>query len=100
MIRHIVLCRFAETTPEGEIAGIWAALEGLKAVVPGMVSASFGSNVSPEGLNRGFTHAFTMDFEDTAARDAYLEHSDHKAAGARLVAACEGGVEGLVVVDV
>ena len=55
--------------------------------------------MSPEGLGRGFTHAFTCDFEDAAARDAYLAHPAHKAAGQRLVAATREGVAGLLVLD-
>ena len=41
-----------------------------------------------------------MDFSDAAARDAYLIHPDHKAAGAKLVAALEGGRDGLMVFDI
>jgi hypothetical protein len=40
-----------------------------------------------------------MDFVDEAARDTYLDHPDHKAAGARLVGALEGGRDGLIVFD-
>ncbi|MEM9851851.1 MAG: Dabb family protein, partial [Pseudomonadota bacterium] len=98
MIRHIVLCRFSEATSEAEIAGIWAALAALRDVVPGIVEMRFGRDVSVEGLARGATHAFTVDFESVAARDGYLEHPAHRAAGERLVAAVEGGLDGLVVV--
>ena len=99
MIRHIVLCRFRADVSESEIAEIWAGLEALKDVIPGMIAASFGANVSPEGLARGYGHAFTMDFENETVRDAYLEHPAHKAAGARLVGALDGGVDGLCVLD-
>lgn len=99
MIRHIVLCRFAEGTSEEEIAGIWAELAALRDVVPGILEMRFGADVSVEGLARGATHAFSVDFESVAARDGYLEHPAHRAAGRRLVAAVERGVEGLVVVD-
>ena len=40
-----------------------------------------------------------MDFRDAAARDAYLVHPDHQKAGARLVGALAGGVDGLIVFD-
>ena len=40
-----------------------------------------------------------MDLADAAARDRYLVDPAHKAAGARLVAALEGGATGLVVFD-
>lgn len=90
-----MLCKFRADVSEAEIAAIWAALEAVREAVPGMVRASFGANVSPEGMARGYGHGFVMDFEDAAARDAYLVAPEHKAAGARLVAACEGGVEGV-----
>jgi hypothetical protein len=99
-IRHIVLVRFRSDLTEGEIEGAFAQLAALKDVVPGMVDCHAGANVSPEGLARGFTHAFTMDFADAAARDAYLPHPDHKAAGARLRAAAAGGRDGLLVIDI
>ena len=99
MIRHIVLARFRDTTPESEIAAILAELDALRAHLPGMLNFHGGANVSPEGLARGYSHAFTVDFADAAARDAYLADPAHKAAGGRLVAACEGGVAGILVVD-
>eukprot|EP01037_Dinobryon_pediforme_P002519 gene2519-2558_t len=58
-----------------------AALEG---VVPGMMKFHAGEDCSPEQLNRGYLHGFSIDFRDEVARDAYLVHPDHKAAGARL----------------
>ena len=99
MIRHIVLARLRDTTPEAEIAAILAELDALRAHLPGMLNFHGGANVSPEGLARGYSHAFTVDFADAAARDAYLADPAHKAAGGRLVAACEGGVAGILVVD-
>ncbi len=100
MIRHIVLLRFRADVPDTERTAIYADLAGLKAVVPGYLAISYGPNVSPEGLHQGYTEAFAIDFIDEAARDAYLVHPDHKAAGSRLVAALEGGREGLIVFDI
>ena len=100
MIQHVVLCRFRAEVSDAERDEIWQDLGALKGVVPGLVAASFGENVSPEGLARGYDHGFVMTFEDAAARDAYLEHPDHKKAGARLVAALDGGLDGICVVDI
>lgn len=98
-IRHIVLVKFRADVPESErqdIYGQLAALLGHLAIT----AMSFGPNVSPEGLHQGFTDGFTMDFPDVAARDAYLADAAHQAAGARLVAALDGGVAGLLVFDI
>ncbi len=100
MIRHIVLCRIRDDVDPERLSALWKELDNLRSVVPGMRAASFGANVSPEGIARGYTHGFIIDFEDASARDAYLVHPDHKAAGAKLVAACEGGVDGLIVMDI
>lgn len=99
MIRHIVLVRLDPSVAAAEEAAIFEALRDLQGVVPGMRSFASGPNVSPEGLAKGFTHAFVASFDDEAARNAYLVHPAHRAAGARLVAATEGGLDGLVVLD-
>lgn len=100
MIRHTVLVKFPAGACPDTIEGLFGALDDLRTVLPGMLNFRGGANVSPEGLARGFTHAFVADFVDAAARDAYLVHPAHQAAGARLVAAAEGGINGLIVVDI
>ena len=96
MIRHAVLCRFK---PEADVAAVFAALKGLQHVIPGILAITCGADNSPEGLQKGFTHGFTVDFADAAARDAYLPHPEHQKVGKMVVAALDGGLEGLAVVD-
>ena len=99
MIRHCVLVKFRSDVGDAEKQSIFAALDALRDVVDGIEAAHFGRNVSPEGLGKGFDDGFTIDFRDAAARDAYLVHPAHQEAGARLVAALHGGIDGLVVFD-
>ncbi len=99
MIRHIVLVRFRDDVAPGAIEAILDELDGLRRLLPGMKDFRRGANISPEGLARGHTHGFTIDFDDAAARDAYLALPEHEAAGARLVKAAEGGLSGLTVLD-
>jgi hypothetical protein len=99
MIRHCVFLRFRSNVPDDEKLAIYGQLADLKAVIDGFLAISYGPNVSPEGLHQGFADGFVIDFVDAAARDAYLVHPAHKAAGSRLVAALEGGRDGLVVFD-
>ena len=99
MVRHIVLVKFKPGLAQAEIDDVFAQLAALRSVLPGMAAFHAGANVSPEGLNRDFGHGFVADFTDAAARDAYLEHSAHKAAGGRLVGAADGGRDGLLVID-
>ena len=99
MIRHCVFVKFRDDVPRAERAAIYDDLRALRGRLDGMLEASFGPNVSPEGLGQGFGDGFTIDFRDAATRDAYLEHEAHQRAGARLVAALEGGTDGLMVMD-
>lgn len=99
MIRHVVLFRARAAVSADEVASVLDGIEALASVVPGIVATSSGEDCSPEGLQRGMTHGFTVDFEDAAARDGYLNHPDHQAAGARLVAIADGGIDGLLVFD-
>jgi hypothetical protein len=100
MIRHCVLVRFKGSVSETERQAIYADLRALKGKVDGLLAASFGPNVSPEGLGQGYADGFVIDFRDAAARDAYLLHPDHQAAGARLVGALDEGIGGLIVFDI
>jgi hypothetical protein len=95
-IRHTVLIHFK---PDADATAIFAALTSLQQIIPGIISISAGRDVSPEGLQRGATHGFTVDFVDAAARDAYLPHPEHQRVGAMIVAAAAGGIDGVTVVD-
>jgi Stress responsive A/B Barrel Domain len=99
MIRHVVFFKLKSGIDAKTVAQVFAALKGLQTKVPGITSISAGHDNSPEGLQRGHTHGFTVDFIDVAARDAYLPHPDHQAVGAMIVEITEGGVDGICVVD-
>ena len=97
-IRHCVFLKFRADVDIGERRAIFDQLAALRGHLK-IDAMSFGRNVSPEGLHQGFVDGFTMDFADAPARDAYLVDPAHKAAGARLVGALEGGATGLLVFD-
>jgi Stress responsive A/B Barrel Domain len=78
-LRHIVLLRFKPEATAAEITGIEQAFAGLAGRIAEVQSLEWGTNNSPEGLDRGYTHCFTLGFEDAAARDAYLAHPVHQA---------------------
>jgi hypothetical protein len=99
MIRHVVFCKFRKDLSDAEIAAVFEAIKGLQAKIGGILAITTGRDMSPEGLQKGFTHGFTVDFTDAAARDAYLPHPEHQKVGAMVVAAAESGKEGLAVVD-
>jgi len=78
MINHIVLLQFKPQLTTTEIQQILAKLANLQAAIPEILAFSSGANISNEALNKGFTHGFIMQFADTASRDHYLEHPEHK----------------------
>ncbi len=97
MIRHIVLIRFRPDVSEGKIAGIFGALGPLADRLGFAYHA--GRSESPEKIERGFLHGFTIDFADWAALATYAEDAEHKAFGGQLVAHAEGGIDGILVFD-
>ena len=99
MIRHCVFVRFRPEVSRNERDAILAEIAALKRL-SGILAVHLGANVSPEaGMDKGFTEGFIVDFKDAASRDAYLVDPAHQAAGAKLVAAADGGVAGILVYD-
>ncbi len=99
MIRHIVLLKARNDVTDAHIATIFADLVAIQAKLPGILAVHTGRSESPEKIERGYMHGFTVDFIDWDALGAYQDHPDHKRAGAALVAAAEGGIDGILVFD-
>ena len=98
MIRHIVLIRFRPEVTEAQITEIFAALPPLAART-GVLQHAFGRSKSPEQIERGYMHGFTLDFTDWDALAVYAADAEHRAFGGRLVAHAEGGIDGILVFD-
>lgn len=81
VLRHVVLFSFKEGTPDAKVAEIVGAFEALPSKIPQILHFEWGLNNSPEGLNKGFTHCFTLTFATGEDRAIYLPHPDHKAFG-------------------
>lgn len=99
MIRHIVLIRFRPDVAEAAIAAIFDDLRAIAGRVPGLLQIHAGRSESPEQIERGYLHGFTVDFADWAALAAYQAHPDHARVGAALVAHAQGGMDGILVFD-
>ena len=83
-LRHVVLFKFKETATEADIKTVEDAFAALPGKIPEIKGYEWGTNNSPEGLNKGFTHCFFLTFDSEEGRAAYLPHPDHKAFGAIL----------------
>jgi hypothetical protein len=77
-LNHVVLIKFKAGATEGQIKAVEQAFAELKQKVPGVTSLHWGTNVSPEKKNKGFTHAFVLTFSSDKDRDTYLNHPAHK----------------------
>lgn len=78
-IRHVVHFKFkADAKPE-QIKQITDEFAALKSKISEVESIEWGTNVSPEGLDKGFTHCWIVSFKSAKDRDAYLVHPAHKA---------------------
>lgn len=78
LLRHVVLFSFRKDAPTEAVDAVVSGFHALPAAIPGIVSYEWGTNVSPEGLNDGFTHCFTLSFASAEERDTYLNHPAHR----------------------
>ena len=82
--RHVVLFKFkGDATPE-QVKTVEEAFKALPSKINTIVDLEWGTNVSPEGKNDGFTHCFFVTFNDKAGLDVYLPHPAHKEFGSSL----------------
>ena len=81
MLRHVVLFKFKDTSSPAAIDSVITAFKALPEKISEIKDFEWGTDVSPENLQQGFTHCFFLTFADAAGRDAYLPHPAHKAFG-------------------
>ena len=81
VLYHVVSLKFKPGAAADQIKAVEQAFQGLKAKIPGIKTLHWGTNVSPEKHDKGFTHCFVLTFATEKDRDAYLVHPDHKAFG-------------------
>lgn len=89
VLRHVVLFAFKSSASSEQVERVVSDFGTLKDAIPGILSYEWGTNVSPEGLNDGFTHCFTLTFPSNEARDDYLVHPAHQGFVATLGACLE-----------
>ncbi|GLU42615.1 Dabb family protein [Allomuricauda sp. NBRC 101325] len=81
-LRHVVLFKFKETSTEADIKQVEEAFNALPSKIDLIKGYEWGTNNSPEGLNKGLTHCYFLTFDSEEDRDAYLPHPAHQAFGA------------------
>ena len=80
-LHHVVSIKFKETATKAEIQAVEEAFVGLKKKIKEVNTLKWGTNVSPEKHDKGFTHCFILSFKTEKDRDTYLTHPEHKEFG-------------------
>ena len=78
---HVVSIKFKSSATKEQIKAVEDAFVALKDKIPGIATLDWGTNVSPEKHDKGFTHCFVLSFASEKDRDAYLPHPEHKKFG-------------------
>ena len=79
VLRHVVMFGWQEASHAAYNKTIVTAFSNLPKKIAEVKAFEWGTNNSPENLNKGLTHCFLLTFNTEAERDAYLVHPDHKA---------------------
>ena len=78
-LHHLVLIEFKDKLNSLDLDRIEKEAYSLN-TIHGVNNLRFSKNVSPEGLNKGYTHCLTMYFKSESDRDqVYLPHPVHQA---------------------
>lgn len=80
VLRHVVLFKFKQNTPPADITLVEDQFRTLATVKLSQIKEyEWGTNVSKENLDRGYTHCFVLTFANEEDRNVYLDHADHVA---------------------
>lgn len=77
-LRHVVLFTFKAGSTQEEVAGVVRSFNSLHGRVPQVKQMEWGRNISPEGLDQGFTHCFVLTFASEKDLAEYQAHPAHK----------------------
>ncbi|HYG33142.1 MAG TPA: Dabb family protein [Clostridia bacterium] len=80
-LQHVVCFKFKSTASAQDIKKVETAFEGLKKSIPQITAFEWGTNVSKEKHDKGFTHCYILTFKSEKDRDTYIDHPEHKAFG-------------------
>ncbi|TXG37528.1 Dabb family protein [Seonamhaeicola maritimus] len=95
ILRHMVNLKYKEDATQEQIDEAVKTFLNLKNEIPEIANIEWGVNDSTEGHSDGFTHCFTLTFNDEHAREIYLFHKAHLA----LVSKVGPIIGGVLVMD-
>ena len=80
VLRHVVLFAFKADAGDG-VREVEEAFCRLPQLLPQILHFEWGTDVSIENVQHGFTHCFVLSFASAEERDQYLVHPQHQAFG-------------------
>jgi hypothetical protein len=80
-LQHVVSFKFKTTATPQDLQKVEAAFQALKGKIPQIVTLEWGTNVSKEKKDKGFTHCFILSFKSEEDLATYIGHPEHKAFG-------------------
>jgi hypothetical protein len=99
MILHCVFIRFSAAVTPVQRQALLQEIAALVGIIPGLRRVDSGPNARFEALDHGYGDGFVAHFDDERALSAYQAHPAHRETATRLVAAAEGGTDGIFVFD-
>ena len=79
ILRHVVMFGWEKGVDSNYVTKVVNAFRALPSKIDLIKAFEYGTNNSPENLNKGLSHCFILSFQSEADRDAYLIHPAHKA---------------------
>ena len=83
-LRHVVAFKFKSTATPEQVQEVVDAFRALPKQIKQIKAFEWGTNVSPEKHDKGFTHGFVLTFRTAKDRDDYLVHPAHKEFGSKI----------------
>ena len=77
----MVLFKFSSQIPAKKIREIEEAFAALPGKIAAIEDFEWGTDISVENKQMGFTHCFLLSFKSEDDRNAYIPHPAHKAFG-------------------
>jgi len=78
-LKHVVLFTFKASSSKAAVDSVVKAFNHLYGTVPQVKNMEWGLNMSPEHLDQGFTHCFSLTFSNEKDLADYQLHPAHKA---------------------
>ncbi|PWA85150.1 stress-response A/B barrel domain-containing protein HS1 [Artemisia annua] len=76
-IKHIVLVKFKDGTPQSQMDDMVKRFANLANVIKPLKSLRWGRDVSTANMHQGFTHVFESIFETMEDVETYSAHPAH-----------------------